>query len=159
VFATDIVRARAAPKAIDVPLNGAKSFELTVDVGGMIATRIRRTGRCESRVAGWRKNFGWMTSGDRRRRSEACPSHSSTAGSISSEFINGWKREIKDEQLGETKLRRALTLTDPISGLEVQAVCTIYLDTAGIDWTMYFTNRGAHDNSHHRTGPNGGRHG
>ena len=27
-------RAGAAPQAIDVPLSGAKSFDLTVDVGG-----------------------------------------------------------------------------------------------------------------------------
>ena len=34
VFATDVIRAGAAPQAIDVPLSGAKSFDLTVDVGG-----------------------------------------------------------------------------------------------------------------------------
>ena len=34
VFATDVVRAGAVPQAIDVPLNGAQRFDLTVDVGG-----------------------------------------------------------------------------------------------------------------------------
>ena len=86
-----------------------------------------------------------MTSGGRRRRSGACHSRSSTAGSTRPSSSTDWKREIKEEQVSETKLRRTLTLTDPNSGLEVQAVCTIYLDTAGVDWTVYFTNKGSHD--------------
>jgi alpha-galactosidase len=48
------------------------------------------------------------------------------------------------EQL-DKKLRRTLTLQDPTTGLEVRAVATIYEDTAGVDWTLYFSNHGAKD--------------
>lgn len=65
-------------------------------------------------------------------------------GVSSAEFIGTWRREI-DETPGDTTLCRTLTLTDPATGLEVKAVCTVYLDTVGVDWTLTFTNRGQQD--------------
>ena len=38
-----------------------------------------------------------------------------------------------------------VTLTDPQTQLEVRAVATVYTDTPGVDWTLYFTNRGQQD--------------
>jgi len=66
-------------------------------------------------------------------------------GKHSSEFIDRWKRQVADEALGETKRRRTITLTDPATGLEVRAVCTMYLDTPGTDWTLYFINTSSKD--------------
>ncbi|MEI8079618.1 MAG: alpha-galactosidase, partial [bacterium] len=66
-------------------------------------------------------------------------------GKPSSEFIADWKREVKDEKLGETTNRRTLILTDPATGLEVRCVCLIYQDTAGVDWIIHFTNQGIKD--------------
>ena len=66
-------------------------------------------------------------------------------GRSSPSFIGGWRREVRDETSREGLLRRTLTLSDPETGLEVRAVCTIYTDTAGVDWTLYFTNRGERD--------------
>jgi len=66
-------------------------------------------------------------------------------GVPSAEFIGAWQREVHKEAPNDTTLRRTLTLTDPATGLEVEAVCTVYLDTAGVDWTLTFTNRGQQD--------------
>jgi len=66
-------------------------------------------------------------------------------GQQSSEFINDWKREVKDEKLGETTNRRTLTLTDPVTRLEVRVECLMYQDTAGVDWIIHFTNKGSKD--------------
>jgi len=66
-------------------------------------------------------------------------------GRHSSEFIHGWRRQVEDEKARSTMSRRTLTLTDPATGLEVRAVCLMYRDTAGSDWTLHFTNRGDHD--------------
>jgi alpha-galactosidase len=63
-------------------------------------------------------------------------------GKHSSEFINSWRREAKDEKIGDTTSRRTLILTDPTTRLEVRAACLMYRDTAGSDWTVYFTNKG-----------------
>lgn len=66
-------------------------------------------------------------------------------GKCSLDFVDGWKRQVADKKLDETKTRRTITLTDPATGLEVRAVCTMYLDTPGSDWTVYFTNHGVKD--------------
>jgi len=66
-------------------------------------------------------------------------------GRNSSEFLDGWKKQVMDEKIDATMRRRTLTLTDPETGLEVRAVATIYTNTAGVDWTLYFTNKGSKD--------------
>ncbi|HPY78059.1 MAG TPA: alpha-galactosidase, partial [Anaerohalosphaeraceae bacterium] len=66
-------------------------------------------------------------------------------GKISSEFLGNWEKNVEDKTLDSTKQQRILTLTDPQTGLEVKAVVTIYTDTAGGDWTIYFTNTSDQD--------------
>lgn len=63
-------------------------------------------------------------------------------GRNSSDFLDGWNKQVRDEKVDATKRKRTLTLTDPESGLEVRAVALVYTNTAGIDWTLYFTNTG-----------------
>ena len=63
-------------------------------------------------------------------------------GRPSASFLHTWERTVTDEQLSATVACRSVTLTDPVTRLEVKAVCRIYLDTPGADWSLYFTNRG-----------------
>lgn len=145
VFATEVIRARAVPRAIDVPLNGAKSFELTVDVGGD-DRHSDQADWADAQVILQDGSELWLDDiGRQTAPVGGLPFSFVYGGKHSSEFIHDWKRELREEQLGATKLRRTLTLTDPSTGLEIQAVCTIYLDTAGVDWTVYITNKGSRD--------------
>ena len=145
VFASDVIRARAAPQAIDAPLNGAKSFDLIVDVGGD-DRNSDQADWADAKVVLQDGSELWLDDIARRATPVGgLPFSFVYGGEHSSEFITHWNREIKEEKVSETMIRRILTLTDPKSGLETQAVCTIYLDTAGIDWTIYFTNKGSHD--------------
>ena len=66
-------------------------------------------------------------------------------GQNSRDFLDSWHREVKDEFVDQTKRYRTIVLTDPYTGLEVRAVCTIYTNTPGVDWTLYFTNTGKQD--------------
>jgi alpha-galactosidase len=66
-------------------------------------------------------------------------------GRNSAEFLKGWKVQVQDEQVDSTRRRRILTLNDPETGLEIRAIATIYADTAGVDWTLYFTNKSSND--------------
>jgi alpha-galactosidase len=66
-------------------------------------------------------------------------------GRAFSELVKGWKREVRDEMVSAATLRRTLTLTDPETGLEVRAVAAIYRDLPGVDWTLYFTNKGTNE--------------
>lgn len=63
-------------------------------------------------------------------------------GRRSSQIIGGWKCEVREENISNTVCLRTLTIADPNTALEVKAVATIYLDTPGVDWTLYFTNKG-----------------
>ena len=63
-------------------------------------------------------------------------------GRPSSELVATWKRTVVSHKIDEASRQRILTLNDPDTGLEVRAVATIYTDTPGVDWTLYFTNRG-----------------
>ena len=66
-------------------------------------------------------------------------------GQHSSELIGKWNHTVTEEPVDAGKLRRTLTLTDPETGLEVRVVATVYLDTPGVEWTLYFTNKGQKD--------------
>jgi alpha-galactosidase len=66
-------------------------------------------------------------------------------GRSSMEFIHAWHSELCDEAQGANVHRRTLILTDPGTRLEVKAICTTYLDTPGVDWTIYITNKGEQD--------------
>ena len=66
-------------------------------------------------------------------------------GRSSAEIIDKWTRTVAAEKIDETRIRRTLTLADPETGLEVRAVALLYLDTPAVEWTLFFTNRGAKD--------------
>ena len=66
-------------------------------------------------------------------------------GRPSSEFLKNWKRTIKVHAAEAGKSSRTITWDDPETGLQVRAELTAYTDTHGVDWTLYFTNRGTKD--------------
>ncbi len=66
-------------------------------------------------------------------------------GRPSTELLKTWKRESRAETINATTLQRTLTLTDPATGLELRAVAAIYTDLPGVDWTLYFTNKGTNE--------------
>jgi alpha-galactosidase len=141
---TDVMKAGAVPKAIDAPLGGANEFELIVDDGGD-GRAFDQAGWADAKVVLRDGSEIWLDDLPRNTVVPRLPFSFVFGGKNSLDFIDGWKRQVADEELGQTRSRRTITLTDPATGLEVQAVCTIYLDTPGIDWTVYFTNRGAKD--------------
>ncbi len=66
-------------------------------------------------------------------------------GQASGNIVGTWSRSLVDETLSPTTRRRTLTLTDQATKLEIKAVAHIYTDSAGVDWTLYFTNKGTDD--------------
>jgi len=145
LFATDVIRPGAPVQAIEVPLGGTQELNLTVDDAG--------DGRgwdqgdwAEARVVLEDGSVLWLDDLARQAQIEgALPFSFVYGGKHSSEFLASWPCEVRDEEVDAGRRRRTLTLTDPETGLEVCAVCTIYTDTPGADWTLYFTNRGTRD--------------
>lgn len=66
-------------------------------------------------------------------------------GRPSSELIGTWKRSADEHACDGTKAQRTISLDDPDTGLQVRIVQTVFSDTPGIDWTVYFTNKGGKD--------------
>jgi len=145
LFATDVIHPGAPAQSVDVPLSGAREFDLTVDDAG--------DGRgwdqgdwADARVVLEDGSVLWLD--DLARRAQiggAFPFSFVYGGKHSSEFLSAWRCEVKDDEVGPGRHRRTLALNDPETGLEVRAVCTIYTDTPGADWTLYLTNRGTED--------------
>jgi alpha-galactosidase len=66
-------------------------------------------------------------------------------GKDSSAIIGSWKKRVEDRVIDAARRVRTLTITDPATNLQISAVCTIYTDSPGVDWTLAFTNNGTTD--------------
>lgn len=68
-------------------------------------------------------------------------------GRPSAELLPTWTRTVEDERADGSVRHRTLVFRCPETQLEVRAVCQLYTDTPGVDWTLYFTNRGDADSA------------
>ncbi|MBN2311419.1 MAG: NPCBM/NEW2 domain-containing protein [Candidatus Hydrogenedentes bacterium] len=140
-FVSDVVRPGAPAMPIDVPLEGARSFDLVVDTGG--DTRAFDQGDwADARVAFEDGTTVWLDELPVDAGSSELPFSFVYGGRHSAELLPDWPAELAEEAVDATTRRRTLTFTDPDTGLEVKAVCFIYTDTPGVDWTLHFTNTG-----------------
>ncbi len=145
LFATEVIRPGTPPQSIDVSVTGAREFDLVVDDAG--------DGRgwdqgdwADARVVMEDGAELWLD--DLARHADVStelPFSFVYGGRPSRELLAGWERTVEDAQLGPARRQRTLALTDPQTGLEVRAVCTIYADTPGVDWALYFINTGSSD--------------
>jgi alpha-galactosidase len=145
IFASQIMHPSAGARSIDVPLDGARTFDLIVQA----APNSRGPGRADWADARVLLQDGSQLSLDQIADQWTAASDlpfSFMFGSHSSrELFLQWKRQVRVEEVDETKVRRTVTLRDPKTGLEVRAVAMIYRDTPGVDWTLYLANHGAKD--------------
>ena len=145
LFATPVLRPNDGMRHIEVPLAGAREFRLKVDDGG--------DGRnCDQ--ADWGDARVVLEDGTELYLDEMMSQTAVSAqlpfsfvygGRPSREFIGSWKRACKLSRLNDGTMRYTLTLSDPKTAFEVRAVALIYQDTQGVDWTIYFTNKGKKD--------------
>ena len=76
---------------------------------------------------------------------QSLPFSFALAGQPASTFIDAWARSGDEEVRADGSRRMLLVLRDPASGLKARAEAMIYADTAGVDWTLSFTNTGSTD--------------
>jgi alpha-galactosidase len=145
VLATPVIRPDGKARPIEVPLNGATCFDLVVNDGGD-GRGWDQADWADARVI---LQDGSQVGLDDLARGcvpvPGLPFSFVYGGQSSSKLVAGWERHVQDETVDATRQRRVLTLTDPKTRLEVRAVCTIYTDSPGVDWTLTFTNRGEAD--------------
>jgi alpha-galactosidase len=142
VFISPVMRLANGVKQIDVALDGAMAFDLNVEDGG--DTRSwDQANWADAYVVFEDGSKMWLDEPSKRVKvGRDLPFSFVYGGKQSSQFINSWKRELKTERIDSTNYKKTLTLTDPETHLEVSAVATVYNDTPGVDWTIYFTNKG-----------------
>ncbi len=145
IFASDFMKASAGARTIDVPLRGASSFDLIVDAASD-SVGAGRGNWANARIVLEDGTQLWLDElADQWNAATELPFSFVLDGKPSREFLGKWKRSVQAEQIDQNKSRRTLTLQDPETGLEVRAVAMVYRDTPGVDWTLYFTNRGDKD--------------
>ncbi|MCC6695378.1 MAG: NPCBM/NEW2 domain-containing protein [Candidatus Hydrogenedentes bacterium] len=145
VFATDVMKPTGEARSIDVPLSGATAFDLVVEDGGD-GRSFDQADWADARVELEDGSMLWLD--DLATASgvgDDVPFSFVYGARSSREFLHEWKQEVADEAIDATRRRLTATWTDPETSLEVQAVCDVYLDTAGVDWTLSFANTGTAD--------------
>jgi alpha-galactosidase len=142
VFATKVLRPADGMQKIDVPLGGARQFDLIADEGG--------DGRgwdqgdwADAQVVLDDGSRLWLDDLAREASvGDDLPFSFVYGGKPSGEFLGKWRRAVVELPSSGPMRGRTLTLTDPATGLEVRAEATLYLDTPAVEWTLYFTNKG-----------------
>jgi alpha-galactosidase len=145
LFVTPVLRPDGKAYPIDVQLNGATTFDLVVGIGPDDRS-YDQADWCDARAVLQDGTEVWLDDLARRVEPDTeLPFSFVYGGQPSASFLAGWQRHLAEVVVDATQRRRTLTLTDPATGLEVRAECTLYTDTPGVDWTLHFTNRGAAD--------------
>lgn len=145
VFATEVIRPGDAVRSIKVPLNGTREFELVVDTGGDDRA-FDQADWGDARVILANGATLWLDELALSAPHLNQPPFSFVyGGKPSAELIGTWEQSVEDDAAGPDQRRRTLTLRDSQTGLEVRAVCTLYTDFPGVDWTLYFANTGNTD--------------
>jgi len=150
VFASPVLRLEDAARVVDVPLNGARQFEIRVKDGG--------DGR------GWDQAL-WADAEVRLRDGAgtllqdlplgqigaAKPSLTQPPfsfiydGKASTELLKSWKGSGSRQRLDPKRTEHTLTYADPAGGLDVRCVAVEYEDFPTVEWTLYFKNSGSVD--------------
>ncbi len=145
LFETEVMRPNGEVRPIEVALHGAQVIDLIVDDGGD-QRAYDQADWADAKVVLEDGTELWLDELSKASGySTDLPFSFVYGGKPSTEFLGSWKRAVEDTVVDATARRRTLTLTDPVTGLEVRAVCLIYTDTPGVDWTLHFTNTGQAD--------------
>ncbi len=114
-------------------------------VGAMSVLTLSSVPSVAREVAEVKLNAEWARRTFSQDQGSRLPFSFVYGGKPSGEIVTRWERVVTDKRMSSSVRRRTLTLTDPSTGLEVRAVATVYTDTPGVDWTIYFTNNGSSD--------------
>lgn len=142
LFTSDVMRPGDAARMIETPLEGARNFDLVVDNAG--------DGRAFDQ-ANWANARVVLEDGSElfidelpQNEGDVWPFSFVYGGQHSSELLPRWDRQVLVEHDTARELR-TLVFSDPRTRLEVRAIACVYADSPGVDWTLYFANRGTSD--------------
>jgi alpha-galactosidase len=123
--------------------HGAKSFTYFTRVLAFAVLSAASSASSADREAAY--NRQWAETAFSASSSRPLPFSFVYGGRASSTFIGTWPRQITDRVVDAAARIRTLTITDPATGLQIRAICTIFTDSPGADLTLTFTNTGTAD--------------
>ena len=146
VFASPVLKLKDGPRPIDVPLDGAKEFEIRVGDGG--------DGRAYDQAL-WGGSEIHLQDGARLRlqdlpSADGIPSNPERISFVygdkpGSALLGSWKRlERESRRLGGITLQE-VTWRDPATGLEVRVSSKRFKDFPATEWVARFKNTGSKD--------------
>ncbi len=140
VFASPVRRRKDGPLPLDVPLNGAREFEIRVKDGGdgrgwdqalwAEATVLLEDGTPVSLHAlpGEGEPFAFSFQYD---------------GADSAKLLGNWSRKTEEHAATGNKIRRDVVYRDPASGLQIRIQTERFTDFPAVEWVMSLANTGA----------------
>jgi len=144
-FQSPLLTPDGSMQSIDVPLGGVTSFDLVVNDGGD-GRGWDQADWADARVILDDGAELWLDELARQARpSEDLPFSFVYDGKSSRDILTQWESQVEVRQVDNTRIERVVTFCDPQTQLEVKAVATVYTEVAGVDWTLYFANRGQQD--------------
>lgn len=149
VYASGVLRLKDGPRAVDVPLNGARRFEIRVQDGGDgrgwdQALWAEATVHLEDKTRIRLQDLPIEHPG--RPVSPTSPPFSFVyGGTPSSDLLKDWSIAQNTRRLDADRTEHTLAYTDAATGLHVRCVLVAYEDFPTAEWTLYFKNTGSAD--------------
>ena len=140
VFKSPVRRLQDGPQHVDIPLQGAESFEIRVLDGG--------DGRGWDQAL-WGEASISLSDGGKLRLQDlpwfenvpTGPGFSfQYAGASGGPLLRGWTRAISERALDDQRARRSVTYRDPATGLEVELESVSFKDFPAVEWVVNFKN-------------------
>lgn len=141
VFASPNLRRKDGAMRVDLPLKGAREFEIRVRDGG--------DGRGWDQALWAEAVVAWESGGQLRLQDiplaggkDANPEVWSLqyGGQESRELVRGWTRRQTEQQLDAQRVRRELVSRDPDTGLEIRTEVIRFKDFPAVEWVVYLRN-------------------
>ena len=147
-FRSPVMREGVAGVPVEVRLDGAREFVLTVsDAGDGIS--CDQADWADARIALADGSVVWLAdlplaAGPALLDVEP-PFSFTYGGRPSAELLPAWRLDRSSRRLDRARTERTLTYTDPVTGLVVRCVAVEYRDFPTVEWTLTFRNAGVAD--------------
>lgn len=146
VFATPVLRLKDGARPLDVPLHGAREFEIRVGDGG--------DGRGWDQAL-WAEAVVELQDGTKVRLQDLPWAESAGDNPHGFSFVYGgtpsrarlgqWPRQAREESLDPERTRRVVTYRDPATGLEAELDAVVFRDFPAVEWVVHLKNTGSAD--------------
>ncbi|HUS74076.1 MAG TPA: alpha-galactosidase [Sedimentisphaerales bacterium] len=150
VLATPVLRLKDGAHAVNVPLKGARQFEIRVKDGGDgrswdQALWADAVVKLQDGTSVRLQDLPLESTGGRRLSLTEPPFSFFYDGKPSTGLLKRWQVKRDTQKLDTQRTEHRLVYTDPTSGLRICCVVIEYHDFPTVEWTVYFKNTGPND--------------